>query len=291
MIKIIKETDDEIIFTIKDFNPSIVNALRRNMISSVPTIAIENVSIIKNESSEHNEIIAHRLGLIPIYTNIDTINTINYRSECAESSENCNKCQVFLSLNKTNNTDKDIVIYSKDIQIENYKDRVCSINLKDIPILTLKPGKTIELLAKAIKDIGSKHAKWSPVAIANYTFKPIIDVNKKVFKNLDIKEKSEFIESCPRNVFTIDSGSNLIIKEDSCIFCNDCVKLSNNFKEEHIISDLEDLVTVRPDENMAIFTVESKGSLKPRDIVILSIESIKNMIINASNNCKSTIDM
>jgi glutamine phosphoribosylpyrophosphate amidotransferase len=47
-------------------DPSIVNSLRRILISEVPTVAIEHVFVIDNNSEMAEEVIAHRLGLVPL---------------------------------------------------------------------------------------------------------------------------------------------------------------------------------------------------------------------------------
>ena len=65
-IEIKSKTDEEIIFDIKGVDPTIVNTLRRIMISEVPTMAIETVIINQNTSIIPDEVLAHRLGLIPI---------------------------------------------------------------------------------------------------------------------------------------------------------------------------------------------------------------------------------
>jgi len=45
------------------------NALRRIMISEIPTVAIEKVNLYQNTSILADEVLVHRLGLIPL--NID----------------------------------------------------------------------------------------------------------------------------------------------------------------------------------------------------------------------------
>jgi len=45
----------------------LANALRRILLAEVPTIAIETVYIYENTSIIQDEILSHRLGLIPIH--------------------------------------------------------------------------------------------------------------------------------------------------------------------------------------------------------------------------------
>ena len=53
-------------FEIKGIDASIANALRRIIISEIPTMAIEKVDMYMNTSVIPDEILAHRLGLIPM---------------------------------------------------------------------------------------------------------------------------------------------------------------------------------------------------------------------------------
>ena len=53
-------------FDLIGVDASVANALRRLMIAEVPTMAIENVYMYNNTSVMHDEILSHRLGLIPI---------------------------------------------------------------------------------------------------------------------------------------------------------------------------------------------------------------------------------
>ena len=48
---------------------SIANAIRRTLIADVPTICIENVYVWNNTSVIHDEVLAHRLGLVPLNVN------------------------------------------------------------------------------------------------------------------------------------------------------------------------------------------------------------------------------
>lgn len=65
-IEIVDIKNDVIKFMLTKTDISVANALRRVMISEVPTMAIDLVEIENNTSVLHDEFIAHRLGLIPL---------------------------------------------------------------------------------------------------------------------------------------------------------------------------------------------------------------------------------
>ena len=52
---------------VTDMSTSLLNAIRRSVLE-IPTMAIDEVEIFKNDSALYDEIIAHRIGLIPIKT-------------------------------------------------------------------------------------------------------------------------------------------------------------------------------------------------------------------------------
>lgn len=60
----------ELEFDLVNVTPALANAFRRLMISEVPSMAIEKVYIYNNTSIIQDEILAHRLGLIPLKGNI-----------------------------------------------------------------------------------------------------------------------------------------------------------------------------------------------------------------------------
>lgn len=62
-----KPSDNELVFELIGVDVSFANALRRIMIAEVPTVAIEHVYMWNNSSIVHDEVLAHRLGLVPIH--------------------------------------------------------------------------------------------------------------------------------------------------------------------------------------------------------------------------------
>jgi len=134
---------------------SFSSALRRTMISEVPTYAIENVYIYENSSSMYDELLAHRLGLIPI------------KGKPVSSDE-----IIVFSLVK----EGPCVVYSGDLESE-----AGEVAFKNIPIVKLNDGQKLELECEALVGIGKTHAKWQPC--------------NAVYKQLDKDEVEFLIES------------------------------------------------------------------------------------------------
>lgn len=65
-IEVTKLRSDKVKFVLTGTDTSVANALRRVLLSEVPSLAIDLVSISDNSSPLHDEFVAHRLGLIPI---------------------------------------------------------------------------------------------------------------------------------------------------------------------------------------------------------------------------------
>lgn len=58
-------------FDLVGLDASIANAIRRVLISEVPTVAIENVYVMTNTSIIVDEVLSHRLGLVPLKVHPD----------------------------------------------------------------------------------------------------------------------------------------------------------------------------------------------------------------------------
>ncbi|MEK6809811.1 MAG: hypothetical protein AABY40_03995 [Nanoarchaeota archaeon] len=73
-LKVIKKEKEKIIFTLNGINPAIANAVRRYVLEQVPTLAIEEVELSRNDSALYDEMIALRLGLVPLTTDLKSYN-------------------------------------------------------------------------------------------------------------------------------------------------------------------------------------------------------------------------
>jgi DNA-directed RNA polymerase II subunit RPB3 len=66
VVEVSKANREKVKFRLTGVNASFANALRRVMISNVPTFAIDIVQIHANTSALNDEFLAHRLGLVPL---------------------------------------------------------------------------------------------------------------------------------------------------------------------------------------------------------------------------------
>lgn len=159
-IKILERDNNHVVIEFNDIPRQYVNALRRLSISQVPTFAIDDVVILENSSVMHDEAIAHRLGLIPLRTDLERF-VMPDLCEC-KSTLGCSKCRVLLVLD-AESQDKTKVITSAELISE---DEVVKPVNNEIPIVSLAPAQKLKFEAYARLGTGKSHAKWQPTSVA-----------------------------------------------------------------------------------------------------------------------------
>lgn len=142
-VTIKERTDDRLEFLVNGMIVPMANALRRVMIAEVPTWAIDEVAFEINTTVLHDEIIAHRLGLIPL-----------------TSSGNLIVDEAKFALDLTAGEEPE-EWYSEQLEPEN--PHITSA-IDGIPIVKVARGQRLKLTAIAKEGTGSIHAKWSPVS-------------------------------------------------------------------------------------------------------------------------------
>ena len=154
-IQVLDKKDSELTFVVKGINPAIANYLRRSMIAEVPILAIDEVNFIKNDSALFDEMIAHRLGLVPLKTDLKSY---NLQEECTCKGKGCAKC----TLNLTLIAKGPGVVYSAEIKSQDPK--IVPI-FEKMPITLLVKGQKLELEAVAKLGLGKTHAKFVPAVV------------------------------------------------------------------------------------------------------------------------------
>jgi len=135
-IEKVEETEDVLKLKLSDSDEAVANALRRSMMSKVPTLAVKHLEVSRNDSGLFDEVVANRVGQIPfsIPENVD------------EESE------VHVALNQ----DGPGKAVASDIQTDN--DEAEPVN-PDTEIVNLKENQGMEFEGVAVLNTGSEHAK------------------------------------------------------------------------------------------------------------------------------------
>lgn len=194
-------------FSLVGLDASLANAFRRILISEIPTLAVENVYIENNTSVVQDEVLAHRLGLIPFNGGREGLHSfLKWHRKPEPGEDPYAGCfdwnTVRLELNVTCTVNRDAApgetdptkayhnahVYARDIvfvptgkQVEYFSgdDAIRPVN-PDILIAKMRPRQTINLAMHMHKGIGADHAKFSPVATASYRLMPTISILKPI---------------------------------------------------------------------------------------------------------------
>jgi len=232
---------------IRETDAAFMNTLRRLIIAEVPCMAIDDVVIIENSSVLHDEIIAHRLGLIPLKTDLDSY---NLPEECPCKSEfGCPLCRVTLTLD-VEAKEGTQVVYSGDLVSEN--PDIVPVSDK-IPIVKLAKEQKLRLEAYARLGKGKKHAKWQPVSMCTYKYLPQIKIDSK-----RCDACGECVEICPRRVLAKNGDKIEVRNLMACTLCQDCMDACPQNPSA---------IEVSWDDSAFIFNIESTGVLPPERII------------------------
>ncbi|XP_053568732.1 DNA-directed RNA polymerases I and III subunit RPAC1 isoform X2 [Bombina bombina] len=277
-IDIIQMEDDRLEFDMVGIDAALANAFRRILLAEVPTMAVEKVFVYNNTSIIQDEILAHRLGLIPI--RVDP-RLFEYRSADAEGTEIDTlqfELKVRCSRNPRSSKDSsdpnelylDHKVYTSHMRWVpqgNQADLFPEADAprpvhNDILIAQLRPGQEIHVLMHCVKGVGKDHAKFSPVATASYRLLPEITLLQPIEDELADKLQRCFSPG----VIAVDvvNGKKVARVENA--------RMDTCSREIFRHEDLKNLVRMARIRDHYIFSIESTGILPPD--VLLS-EAIK----------------
>jgi DNA-directed RNA polymerase subunit D len=225
-------------FILKGSTPAFANALRRLITEEVPVMAIEDVEFRKNNSILYDEMIAHRLGLLPLTTDIKSY---NLPQDCKCKGEGCARCQLKLTLKASGPA----MVYASDIKS---KDPAIKPVHPKTPIVKLLKGQDLQVEATACLGKGKVHMKWSP-GLAFYKYKPSIEIG-------NVKNPEQCVEVYPLNIFELKEGK-LEINKDNLLKCHLC----------EACTDADEGIKLNYDSTEFVFCIESWGQIEPKKIV------------------------
>jgi len=162
-LEVINKDNQKMSVKLKGVPLQYANALRRICLNGVPVFAIDTVDIIENTSVLPDEGLAHRLGLIPLKTDLSRFNEPS-KCEC-QSETGCSNCKVMLVLD-SGDTDVTKTVLSNEISSED--DSIKPVSDK-IAIVQLAPNQRIKVECYARLGRGTEHAKWNSANISTLT--------------------------------------------------------------------------------------------------------------------------
>ncbi len=163
-MEVLENSEEKIVLRM-EANEPLVNALRRS-VSEVPVLAIDEVEIFKNDSAIYDEILANRLGLIPLKTE-------------KNMSE---KTKIEFKLIKKG----PCTVYAEDLKGN------ADIVFGKIPITILAEDNKLELIATATLSKGTVHAKSLPGLCF---YRHILEVTSSPKIDAIVKNSKGFIEA------------------------------------------------------------------------------------------------
>ena len=149
-LDVITKDSEKIALKLKGVPLQYANALRRVCLNGVPVFAIDTVDIIENTSVLPDEGLAHRLGLIPLKTDLSKYN---------ESDK------ILLVLD-SGISEETRTVLSGELSSEDESIKPVS---EKVPIVQLAPGQKIKVECYARLGRGTEHAKWNASNVAMLT--------------------------------------------------------------------------------------------------------------------------
>ncbi|HEX9907498.1 MAG TPA: DNA-directed RNA polymerase subunit D [Thermoplasmata archaeon] len=261
-IDIVEMTPTRAQFVINDTSPSFANALRRVIIADVPKMAIDNVEFhlgpimdekgvpFESVSPMFDEIVAHRLGMVPVPTDLDVF---NFRAKCSCNGEGCPNCTIMYSLNKKG----PCTVYSGDL--EPVGDTKLRIKDDLIPIVKLAEDQALLVYATAELGTGRQHAKWQAAIGAGYRYFAKIEINHS---KCDLG--GSCVKVCPKGVLAKEDRKIVAKHPQKCNLCNACVDVCD-----------ASVIKVVPDPTKVLFRFETDGSLQAKQVLIRGLKMLE----------------
>lgn len=262
---------------ITDANASEVNSIRRTILSDVPKMAITKVrfeqgtieedgKILESVNVLPDEMLAHRLAMVPIPTYLDEFlfpqddpNNANKPEEewGSPQSEIIYHCSI-----KGPSDSESVTVYAGDMNVLGETKLQIKEEHAKIPLTTLSTGQFLEFYAYASLGRGRDHAKWNPAAAVAFEprMKAVLNDAKKAKVLFDLNLTSKSGKS-------IDSS---LFKNKVCEDINDVIDLQKAMHQVGYGTGREDAfanaITLEEMTGEFVLTYESDGSLEPAEI-------------------------
>lgn len=260
-VKVLASTPESMRILLEETEPAYANALRRVLLSDVPKMAIEDVEFhlgpIRGEDGKEyesvsplfDEIISHRLGLVPIPTDLSLYNR---REDCPSChGEGCPSCTIIYSVNRRGPG----LVTSADLEpIGDAKLRPTDAK---IPIVKLGDGQAMLVYATAVLGTGRDHAKWQATHGVGYRYYPILKAGNKVLDPLD-----------PGVPFCESHMASTATEEEESLPLSDGCETCKKFMDEYKV----DSVKAGNDPTRIVMEFETDGSMAAKSALLAALD-------------------
>lgn len=311
-------------FSLIGIDASVANAFRRIMFAEIPTLAFEYVFVHNNTSVMQDEVLAHRIGLLPLTGGrkgmreflkwyekpteeelaAGTNKAFDHNTICFELKVECTRNENAAKgetdpLKAYHNAhvyahQLDFKPTGRQVEYFSGKDAIKCANPNTL-ITKLRPGQCIDLDLQAIKGFGSDHAKFAPAAPASYRLMPKIEITKPIPAG-DLKK---FRECFPEGVVEIRRITEKDSKTDGGIYKGMKVghpKAVVVSPEKDTVSrevlrhkEFEDKVKLGRRQDHFIFSVESSGQWNSDELFLESVKVLKSKCERLKRNLQNVV--
>jgi len=233
---------------IGEIDASLLNGIRRTLITDIPKLAIDEVIFYENTSPLTNEILASRLALLPIPTEQDLFVP---REECTCNGAGCPNCTLIFTLSK----EGPCTVYSRDLEPQ--RPEFCIVD-RDIPIVKLLSGQRLIFEATAILGTAKKHAKYQAAFAVGYKNYPAISID---LNKCDLGKTC--IEVCPIKIIKKEGNRIIVTDIEKCTLCKEC--------EKHCEFGA---LKVDYDKNKFIFRYETDGAMDAKSVLVKALGTL-----------------
>ncbi|KAG5644553.1 hypothetical protein DXG03_008208 [Asterophora parasitica] len=282
-LKVQRLSQRSIEFDLVGVDASIANAFRRILMAEVPTVAIEHVYVWDNTSVIQDEVLAHRIGLVPFNIDPALVDMRDAVSQATDRNTIVFKLQVLCERNKnvpkgSKNPAELFInheVLSSHLVWEPAGEQAVVFAANppaptnpNIVLAKLRPGQAVDMELHAVKGVGKDHAKFSAVATASYRLLPHINIKKPIPPELAEKFQNCFVPG----VINVDPYTKEVTVDEHNVRKDTVTREVLRHPE---FSDMVELSRIR---DHFLFNIESEGAYAPERLLPEAIQIMRDKL-------------
>ncbi|KAF5382773.1 hypothetical protein D9615_003071 [Tricholomella constricta] len=284
-VKVQRLSQRSIEFDLVGVDASIANAFRRILLAEVPTVVVEHVYVWDNTSVIQDEVLAHRIGLVPLNIDPALVEMRDATNQPTDRNTVVFKLQVACERNPhaPKNSKNPAELYINHEVLSSHlvwepageQEDVFAANPPaptnpNIVLAKLRPGQEVEMELHAVKGVGKDHAKYSAVATASYRLLPHIVIKKPIPPHLADKFQKCF---APGVINVHPLTKEVSVDEHN-------IRKDTVTREVLRHPEFTDMVELSRIRDHFLFSIESEGAYAPERLLPEAIQIMRDKIAN-----------